>query len=452
VKNELIVMPHDESWDEARLAWNLAVDQQPAAVALPESARDVGAIVRWARERGLRVAPQGTGHNAHPLGSLAHTVLLKTERMRGVAIDARAQRARVEAGVLWAEVTEAAAQHGLAALAGSSPDVGVVGYTLGGGISWLSRRYGLAANSVTAIELVNAEGESVRADADQNADLFWALRGGGGSFGVVTALEFALYPITDVHAGVLFFPLERGAEVLRAWRRWVDTVPDEVTSVGRFLQFPPVPALPEHLRGQSFAVIEAASLLGQDASDELLRPLRELGPRLDTFATIPAHALDRLHMDPEHPVPGAGDGMVLSDLNDAAIDALVQTAGAGSHSPLFSVELRHAGGALARKVPGGGAVSSVNGRFLLFAVGMAPTPEAGTAVKAQVELVQNALAPWDAGRAYSNFATKRERGERLFGDLTYRRLQTVKATVDPDDVFRSNHPVRLPATEVRQAA
>ena len=452
MKNELIVLPHDRHWDEARLAWNLAVDQQPAAVALPESARDVGAIVRWARERGLRVAPQGTGHNAHPLGSLAHTVLLKTERMRGVAIDARAQCARVEAGVLWAEVTEAAAQHGLAALAGSSPDVGVVGYTLGGGVSWLSRRYGLAANSVTAIELVNAEGELVRADADQNADLFWALRGGGGSFGVVTALEFALYPITDVHAGVLFFPLERGAEVLRAWRRWVDTAPDEVTSVGRFLQFPPVPALPEHLRGQSFAVIEAVSLLGQDASDELLRPLRELGPQLDTFATIPAHSLDRLHMDPEHPVPGAGDGMVLSDLNDAAIDALVQTAGAGSHSPLLSVELRHAGGALARKVPGGGAVSSVNGRFLLFAVGMAPTHDAGTAVKAQVELVQNALAPWDAGRAYSNFATKRERGERLFGDLTYRRLQTVKATVDPDDVFRSNHPVRLPATEVRQAA
>ena len=452
MKNELIVLPHDRHWDEARLAWNLAVDQQPAAVALPESARDVGAIVRWARERGLRVAPQGTGHNAHPLGSLAHTVLLKTERMRGVAIDARAQCARVEAGVLWAEVTEAAAQHGLAALAGSSPDVGVVGYTLGGGVSWLSRRYGLAANSVTAIELVNAEGELVRADADQNADLFWALRGGGGSFGVVTALEFALYPITDVHAGVLFFPLERGAEVLRAWRRWVDSAPDEVTSVGRFLQFPPVPALPEHLRGQSFAVIEAVSLLGQDASDELLRPLRELGPQLDTFATIPAHSLDRLHMDPEHPVPGAGDGMVLSDLNDAAIDALVQTAGAGSHSPLLSVELRHAGGALARKVPGGGAVSSVNGRFLLFAVGMAPTHDAGTAVKAQVELVQNALAPWDAGRAYSNFATKRERGERLFGDLTYRRLQTVKATVDPDDVFRSNHPVRLPATEVRQAA
>jgi FAD/FMN-containing dehydrogenase len=454
VKNELIVLPHDSNWDEARRAWNLAVDQQPAAVALPESAEDVQAVVRWARSRGLRVAPQGTGHNAHPLGSLSHTVLLKTERMRGVEIDAPARRARVEAGVLWAEVTSAAAGHGLAALAGSSADVGVVGYTLGGGISWLGRRYGLAANSVTAVELVNADGELIRADAEQNSDLFWALRGGGGSFGVVTALEFTLYPITQVYAGILFFPLERGADVLRAWRRWVDTVPDEVTSIGRFLQFPPLPALPDHLRGQSFVVVEAASLLGQDATDELLRSLRALGPQLDTFKTMPVHELKHLHMDPEQPVPGAGDGMVLADVTDAAIDALVQTAGAGSHSPLLSIELRHAGGALGRSAPGGGATSSIDGRFVLFAVGMAPTPEAGAAVKAHVELVQNALAPWDSGRAFGNLATKRERGERLFGDLTYRRLQTVKAAVDPDDVFRSNHPVRLPIAppEARQAA
>jgi FAD/FMN-containing dehydrogenase len=453
VKNELIVLPHDPNWNQARLAWNLSADQQPAAVALPETAEDVQAVVRWARERGLRIAPQGTGHNALPLGSLAHTVLLKTERMRGVEIDPVAHRARVDAGVLWAEVTEAAAEHGLAGLSGSSPDVGVVGYSLGGGVSWLGRRYGLAANSVTAVELVNAEGELVRADAEHNADLFWALRGGGGSFGVVTALEFTLYPVTEVYAGVLFFPLERGAEVLRAWRRWVDTVPDEVTSVGRFLQFPPIPALPDHLRGQSFVVVEAVSLLGEDATSELLRPLRGLGPQMDTFATIPATELKHLHMDPEHPVPGHGDGMLLSDFNDAAIDALVSVAGSGAGSPLISVEVRHAGGALARKAPGAGALASIEGQFLMFAVGMSPTPESGAVVRAHVELVQNALAAWDSGRMYLNFAEKRQRGERLFGDLTYRRLQTVKATVDPDDVFRSNHPVRLPAApEARRAA
>jgi FAD/FMN-containing dehydrogenase len=452
VKNELIVLPHDPNWNQARLAWNLSADQQPAAVALPETADDVVAVVRWARERGLRIAPQGTGHNALPLGSLAHTVLVKTERMRGVEIDAQAHRARVEAGVLWAEVTDAAAPHGLAALAGSSPDVGVVGYTLGGGVSWVGRRYGLAANSVSAVELVTADGELVRADAEQNADLFWALRGGGGSFGVVTALEFELYPISEVYAGVLFFPLERGAEVLRAWRRWVDNVPDEVTSVGRFLQFPPIPDIPKPIRGGSFVVVEATSLLGKDSTDELLRPLRDLGPQLDTFATIPVQELKHLHMDPEHPVPGFGDGMLLSDFNDAAIDALVHVAGADTGSPLLSVEVRHGGGALGRPAPGGGALASLDGQFLIFAVGMAMTPEMGAAVRAHVEVVQNALAPWDSGRTYLNFAEKRERGERLFGDLTYRRLQTVKAAVDPDDVFRSNHPVRLPAAEVRRAA
>ena len=193
-------------------------------------------------------------------------------------------------------------------------------------------------------------------------------------------------------------------------------------------------------------------MLGQDASDELLRPLRELGPQMDTFATIPVRELEHLHMDPKQPVPGASDGIVLADLNDAAIDALVQTAGADAQSPLLSVELRHAGGALARKASGGGAVSAIEGRFLMNAVGMAPTAEAGAAVRAHIELVQSALARWDSGRAFSNFATKRERGERLFGDVTYRRLQAVKAAVDPDDVFRSNHPVRLPAAEVRQAA
>src|SRR3954466_15034445 len=142
------------------------------------------------------------------MGSLAHTVLVKTERMRGVTIDPVARSARVEAGVLWAEVSEAAAEHGLAALAGSSPDVGVVGYSLGGGISWLARKHGLAANSVTAIELVNAEGELVRADAHHEPDLFWALRGGGGNFGVVTAIELELYPVAEVYAGMLAFPWE----------------------------------------------------------------------------------------------------------------------------------------------------------------------------------------------------------------------------------------------------
>lgn len=168
-----VVAPGDEGWDLARQAWNLAVDQRPAAVALPESADDVRAIVDFARRYGLKVAPQGTGHNAAALaGELGDTILLKTQRMRGVTIDPEARTAGAEAGVIWIEVMEAAAEHGLAALAGSSPDVGVVGYTLGGGLSWLARMHGIGANQVTAVELVTAGGRLVRADRDNEPDLF----------------------------------------------------------------------------------------------------------------------------------------------------------------------------------------------------------------------------------------------------------------------------------------
>src|SRR6476661_717268 len=239
MKTESLVLPHEPGWNEARLAWNLAVDQQPAAVALPESAEDVAAVVRWARSRGLRVAPQGTGHNAAAMGSLAHTVLVKTERMRGVEIDAERRIARVEAGVVWEEVTHAAAEHGLAALAGSSPDVGVVGYTLGGGLSWLGRRYGLASSNVLAVEIVTADGSIRRIDAESDPDLFWAVRGGGGSFGAVTAIEFALFPVAEVYAGVMLWPIERASEILHAWREWTAEMPDEMTTVGRLLQLPP---------------------------------------------------------------------------------------------------------------------------------------------------------------------------------------------------------------------
>src|SRR5215469_12408682 len=309
-----VFVPGDDGYDEARQAWNLAVDEQPAVVVVAESAADVVQAVRFARSRGMRIAPQGTGHGSGPLEPLQGAMLLRTLRMRGVRIDPAARTARAEAGAQWQDVTVPAGEYGLAALAGSSPNVGVTGYTLGGGIGWLARRYGLAANSVTAAEVVIPDGHLVRADAGREPDLFWAVRGGGGSVGVVTALEMRLYPVRELYAGVLFFPIERSAEVLHAWRAWTDTVPDEVTSVGRILRFPPLPEVPEALRGQAFALVEAAYLGDAGAAAELIQPLRRLGPELDTFATIPAPGLQQVHMDPDQPVPGWGDGAFLADL------------------------------------------------------------------------------------------------------------------------------------------
>ena len=270
-----VVHPDDGRFDDARRAWNLAVDQRPAAVIFPESAAEVTAAIGYAAERGLRVAAQGTGHNAGPLGSLADTVLLRTDRMRGIRIDPAARVARVEAGVVWLDVVHAAARYGLAALAGSSPDVGVTGCTLGGGLSFFGRRYGLAANNVVAAEIVTADGSLVRTDADHEPDLFWALRGGGGSFGVVTALEFRLFPVTEAYAGALWYPIQRGSEVLQAWAELTrGDVPDELTTLGRFVNLPPIPQIPEPIRGQSFVLVEAYHFGDPSQADELLGPLR----------------------------------------------------------------------------------------------------------------------------------------------------------------------------------
>ena len=440
-QNVLVVDPSETGWDEARRAWNLASNQIPVAVAFPEAADEVAAVVNFARENGLRVAAQATGHFAGTLPALDDAILVKTERMRGVEIDADAARARVEAGAQWGDVAVPAADHGLAGLAGTAPDVGVVGYTLGGGLGWLARRYGLAANSVLAAEVVTADGEFRRVDREHEPDLFWALRGGGGSFGVVTALEFSLYPVARLYAGDLLWPVERATEILHAWRGWVETVPRELTSVGRLLHLPPIPDIPEPLRGRSFVLVEAAYIGSEEDGRELLRPLRERGPELDTFAMIAPPGLAALHMDPPEPVPAAGDGGLLTALPAEAVDRLVEAAGADSGTALLSVELRHLGGALAEPSPEHGAVGDIDAAFAHFSVGMTMTPDLADAVGRDVERVMDLLGPWDAGRTYFNFTERRAESNGLFPAETVSRLRAIKRRVDPENMFLACHPV-----------
>jgi FAD/FMN-containing dehydrogenase len=431
-----VVVFGDEDWDEARQAWNLAVDQRPAAVAIPESVGDVVEIVEFARETGLRVAPQGTGHGAAALGSLDGTILVKLHKLTGVTVEPQTRRARVAAGTIWMEVVEEAARHGLATLAGSSPDVGVVGYTLGGGLSWLGRKHGIGANHVTAVELVTADGRLRRVDRDNDPDLFWALRGGGGNFGIVTAIEFGLFPLTEVYAGVLWFPVDRAAEVLAEWRAWTDGLPDETTSVGRILQLPPIEEIPEPVRGKSFTVVEVIHAGGEDEGRALVAPLRALGPVMDTIEQIPVEALAHLHMDPEHPVPGSGDGLTLDAVDEDTIDAVVATT---VGSPLLSVEIRQLGGAIARSRPEHGALASFDAPFILFAVGIAPTPDAARAVEATLGELRTAIAPWESGHTYLNFAETKRDARTLWSETSHRRLRRIKAAVDPDNRIRSNH-------------
>jgi len=439
-----IVTLDDSDWDQARAAWNLVADQQPVAVVFADSAEDVAATVRYAVENDLKVAAQGTGHGAAPLAPLDATILLKTERMRGVEVDPGARTARVEAGVLSAELGQAAGEHGLCFLPGSSPDVGVIGYTLGGGLSWLGRRHGFACNRVAAIELVTAEGEARTVDAENDPDLFWGLRGGGGGYAVVTALKVDLLPIAEVYAGALVFPAEVGADAVRTYRDWVATVPDEVTSIVRFVTPPPIPDVPEPIRGVPLLTIGAACIGGQAEGEATIAPLREIGETImDTFEWMPAAGLSRIHMDPENPVPGIGNGMTIRELPDETIDAFVSVAGPDSGSPLLLSELRHLGGALGRPAEGSGALSHLDAGFAMYSVGMPMTPELAEAIPGHLGKIDETMQPWAADGSYYNFTEGRCDVDAILPPDVCDRLGEVKGRWDPNGRIVANHAVSL---------
>lgn len=436
-------VPGDATYDAARMPWNVAVNQQPAAVAVPSSPEQVVEVIRQAARLGLRVAPQSTGHGAAPLAQhgLDDVVLLRTSELTSVLVDPERQVVRVGGGAQWEDVVAAAAQHGLAALHGSSPDVGVAGYALGGGISWYARKHGLATNSVVAVEIVTAEGRLVRADAKHRRELFWALRGGGGNFGVVTALELRLFPIADAYAGMMIWDLQHAEPVVRRWATWSAAAPDEVTTSLRAMRFPPMPELPDFLRGRQLVVIDGAVLGDDEFGAAQVDALRALGPEMDTFGRMPAAALSRLHMDPEGPTPAVGGSTMLERLDDQAVTAFLEAFGAGAETPLLSAELRQLGGALGRPAPHAGALSQVDAAYVAFFVAIAATPEMAARGEAGIGAGVAALAPWSNGRSFLNFAESLVDPRTGYSEDAWTRLREVRRTVDPDGMFVANHEV-----------
>src|SRR5215210_1677232 len=340
--------PGEEGYEEASRAWNLAAHQSPALVVVAGGVADVMAAVRFASEAGLGVGVMATGHGVG--AACDGGVLINTSRMRRVRVDPVAQTARVEAGAWWTDLVHESQPHGLAGLMGSTSHVGIVGYTMGGGFGWLGRKYGFNAASMREADVVTADGELLRVSANEHPDLFWGLKGGGGNFGIVTSMEFDLYPVGTLYGGDLIYPVEKAAEVLGAYARWSAMVPEEMSTGVAFLNVPPLPALPEPLRGKSVIALRGC-YCGESPGDgeELLRPVREeLGePIMDTFGAMPFAAMDSISMDPVDPMGARQHSEMLGELSPEAIETLVEVAGAGSGSPLIMLELRQLGGALA---------------------------------------------------------------------------------------------------------
>lgn len=434
-------LPGTRGYDVGRSAWNTSVDQRPAAVAEPATAAEVSALVRAAAETGLRVAAQTTGHNAGPLGSLDGVVLVRLTALADVAVDPEARVARVGGGARWHDVVEAAGAHDLAALHGSAPDVGVTGYSLGGGLGWYARQHGLQANSVTAVELVLADGSHARADADSHPALFHALRGGSGNFGVVTALEFRLYPIATAYAGLLVWDVGRAEPVLRRWARWAVEAPWAATTAFRVVDLPDAPHVPAPARGRRLAVVDGAVLAPDDEAVRILAGLRELRPELDTFGRVPATALARLHLDPEGPTPIALDTATLHTFPDDAIEAFLAHTADGSATSLAFAELRQLGGAVATAPEGAGAMPTIDGQFIALAAGLAPTPQHKAHVWSDAAALIRALAPWDTGRRYLNFVDRPVDARVGHDPGSWPQLKAVRSTADPDALFHASHPI-----------
>jgi FAD/FMN-containing dehydrogenase len=437
-----VIQPDDSQYEQARLSWNRLVDQYPALIVIPSSTADVAAAMRHASENNLKVAVQSTGHGVVLPADGA--LLLLTSQLRDLSIDSAAQTARLGAGLKWGEVIEQTQQVGLAPLAGSSLTVGVVGYTLGGGYGWLGRKYGMAVDSVLSIELVDASGQVVNASKDENSDLFWGLCGGGGSFGVVTSMQVKLYPVTQIYAGNLIYPVEMAKEVLQHYRDWTASVPDELTSSIALMNLPPLPIVPEPLRGKSMVMVRGCYAGDPASGEKLLSHWRNWHPPLmDLWQEMPYGQMASISMDPVDPMPSKHSGAWMKDLNDATIDTLIQFGfPSGGPPPLIMLEARHFGGAAARVAPETNAFSHREAAYLLFAVTVAPTPEAYAAQTAHIAAMLEELQPALTGGVYLNFLEGEEaqqKASRGFSPDKVERLQALKRQIDPEGRIQSGY-------------
>ncbi|MFF0202704.1 bagremycin/ferroverdin biosynthesis FAD-dependent oxygenase BagK/FevA1 [Streptomyces sp. NPDC005017] len=438
-----VLGPGDDGYADEVAGSNRVSRHRPAMVLGARDATQVRKAVAFAAETDLPTAVQATGHG--PARVTEGTgLLINVRRMTGVTIDPAAGVARAEAGARWHQVVDAAAAHGLAPLSGSSPLVGVVGYTLGGGLALLSRAYGFAADHVTAVDIVTPDGLPRTATARRHPDLFWALRGGKGNFGVVTAVEFGLVPVTRLYGGGLHFPGDSAAEVLHAWRSWTESVPEETASSLALLRMPDRKPVPPFLRGRLVVHVRVAHLGPGDEGERLVRPLREAAPALvDTLGEMPYTRFADIHDDPALPVPHDERSAMLRELGPDAADDLLRLAGPGSDCADFMVELRHMGGALGRQAEVPGAVDHRDAAYCLTTLGP-PGTRTGHVV--------DGMAHRGTGRSHLNFLTgpgTARLAERGYTPADYARLGEIKSRYDPENLFRFNHNIPPRAQRLR---
>jgi hypothetical protein len=440
-----VLLPDDDGFGAECQIYNLNLVLEPALVVGAASAADIQEAVRFASRHGLSVAIKNTGHNVAKAARDA--LLISPQRMNGVTVDAESRSARIEPGVRWGQVVQEASTVGLAPMNGSSPTVGAIGYSLGGGhsVAW-SRLKGYAADHVESLDVVTADGVLRHAAADSEPELYWALRGGGGNFGVVTAMVCDVFPQARIYGGGLWFSIEHAPELLRAWREWVDGLPEEAVTSVAVQRLPPLPELPPPLQGASVVHVRFTHLGSEAEGEQLFAPIRAIAsPLIDLVAEMPYTSIGTVHMDPPEPIPYWDRATAFAALPKEAVERFIELTGPESECPLVNVEIRHLGGAMDREPDEPNAVPTRGLPFVLFAFG-AGGPGEEELMRGYLDKLIEGLEPWSARPRLPNFMSVGEADapghmRAAYGDERYDRLARVKKAYDPQNVFRNNYNV-----------
>jgi FAD/FMN-containing dehydrogenase len=436
-----VITPADDAYAEAARIWNGAHDgRRPALVVRCAGAADVVASVGFARSHGLAIAVRGGGHSIAGFSTNDDGIVIDLSAMRSVHVDPVARRAGVGGGAVWADVDHETQVHGLATTGGLIPSTGVAGFTLGGGIGWTMRKFGLACDNLVAAEVVTADGRIVRASESENADLLWGLRGGGGNFGIVTRFELTLHQAGPmIYGGPIFFPADASRDLLRAFREWAGEAPDEITGLMNLTTAPPLPVIPEEWHGKKVAVLVAASTGPVEEGEALVRALRQVAePAADLLGPMPYRVLQSL-LDPLWPkgIHAYFKATNLARLDDELIDRLAALH-VEAPGPQCEIHVHQMGGAVARVADGATAFAERSMPFVLNAVTGWHDPAASEAHRDWARAVIDAASAASTGRAYVNFLGDADAARSSYGDETYGRLVSLKDAYDPTNVFRLN--------------
>lgn len=437
-----VLTPSDEGFAAEVLGHNLAFTHRPDVAVGAANAADVVEAVRFAAAHSLPVRVLSTGHGDH--APIIGGMLIITKRLDAVAIDPETRLATIGAGVAWGQVHDAAGPLGLTPVSGSSATVGVVGYTLGGGLGPLARSHGFTSDYVRSFSVVTAAGELVRASASEHPELFWALRGGKGGLGIVTELELELLPLATVYAGAMFFDTEHIEAVLHGWIEWTATAHDEVTTSVAIINFPPIEQVPEIFRGKQLLTLRFAYPGDPGEGQRLAAPLRSLAPSLlDTVDVLPTSLMRLIHTDPEDSGPSWSSGLLLGELDQGFAETLLSTVGPAGAAPIIAVELRHLGAATATDVAGTSAVGGRDSAFTLTVVG-APVPALfAEVIPAFHGGLVRSIEEWVSPETTINFAGEvhdREAFESAWPAPIFERLEAVRALYDPAALFTYGPP------------